>query len=469
MKILMVASEAASFVKTGGLADVLGALPAALARLGDDVAVVLPKYRAAVVPSGTLVWRGMPLWVGPHYYSVDIEQVVQRGVRYFLVDCPVLYDRATLYDEADNDLRFALLSHAALGIVRYVFRAEIVHSHDWQAGLLPAYLHTTFSGDPTFFGVRTVFTIHNAGYQGNFAPGVRADLGIDPALYHPAGLEFWGQVSFFKAAIVWSDALTTVSPTYALEIQTPEYGYGMDGVLRTHAAKLSGILNGVDYEQWNPEQDPLLVAHYSARDLSGKRAEKKALLREMGLPDDAGARPLIGIVSRFAGQKGFDLLERIAVWLGEQDVALVALGSGEARFEEMFRSLAETWPDKFAVRIGYDDGLAHRIEAGADMFLMPSRYEPCGLNQIYSLHYGTVPIVRATGGLDDTVDETTGFKFHEYTPEALQGAIQEALDAFADRDAWTARMRRGMAKNFSWDASAAEYQKLYRSLNGRGQ
>jgi len=448
VKILMVASEAAPFVKTGGLADVLGALPAALARLGDDVAVVLPKYRATVAPTATPVMSGMGLWVGPHDYSVDIEEVLHGRVRYFFVDCPVLYDRATLYGEADNDLRFALLSQAALGIVRYIFRADVIHAHDWQAGLVPAYLRAGLSGDPTFIGVRTVFTIHNAGYQGNFPAAVRTHLGIDGSLYHPEGLEFWGDVSFFKAGIVFADAITTVSPTYAREIQTPEYGHGMDGVLRTHAAKISGILNGVDYEQWNPEHDPYLTAHFSARDLSGKLAAKRALLMEMGLPDD-DARPLIGIVSRFAGQKGFDLVEGIAAWLADRDVALAVLGSGEAQFEAMFRSLATASPDKFAVRIGYDDGLAHRIEAGSDMFLMPSRYEPCGLNQIYSLHYGTVPIVRATGGLDDTVDETTGFKFREYTPEALEVAIQEALDAFAGRESWIAMMRRGMAKDYS--------------------
>jgi starch synthase len=463
VKILMVASEATPFIKTGGLADVMGALPAALARLGDDVAVVLPKYRAMVAPETTSVWSGMRLWVGPHGYSVDIEQVLRPGVRYFFVDCPVLYDRAALYGEVDDHLRFALLDQAALGIVRYIFRAEVVHAHDWHGGLVPAYLNAGISGDPAFFGVRTVFTIHNAGYQGNFPAGVQADLGFGSAHFHPAGLEFWGGASFLKAGIVWADAVTTVSPTYAREIQTPEYGFGMDGVLRTHSAKLSGIINGVDYEHWNPEHDPYVSAHYSARDLSGKRAAKKALLKEMGLPQNED-RPLIGIVSRFAGQKGFDLVEKIAEWLGDQDVALAVLGSGEASLEGMFRSLAAGWPDKFAVKIGYDEGLAHRIEAGADMFLMPSRYEPCGLNQIYSLRYGTVPIVRATGGLVDTVDAETGFKFIEYTPEALQAAIQEALEAFADRDQWAARMRLGMAKDFSWDASAAAYQKLYRSV-----
>ncbi|MBZ5672963.1 MAG: glycogen synthase GlgA [Acidobacteriia bacterium] len=469
MKILMVASEATPFVKTGGLADVLGSLPPALVRLGDEVGVVMPKYRVAETRVNEAivaepVWLAMPLWVGPHSYSVDILRLVHRGVHYFFVDCPALYDRPEIYgDYPDDHIRFALLSQAALGIARHIFRPAVLHTHDWQAGLAAPYLRTTFAGDPTFFGLRTLLTIHNLGYQGNYPAAAFDDLGLDPGLYHPGGLEFWDRVSFLKAGIVWSDAVNTVSPTYAREIQTPEYGFGMDDLLREHSSKLSGILNGVDYEEWNPETGPYQVAHYSARDLAGKLASKQALLAEMGLPPNT-RRPLIGIVSRFADQKGFDLVEGIAAWLADQDVAMVALGSGQKKYEDMFRQLAALRPEKFAVRIGYDDAVSHRIEAGADMFLMPSQYEPCGLSQMYSLRYGTVPIVRATGGLDDTVDESTGFKFVEYTPEALQGAIQQALDAFEKPGAWIARMRRGMAKDFSWDASAREYQRLMLSL-----
>lgn len=464
MKILMVASEAAPFAKTGGLADVLGSLPAALVRLGDEAGVVLPKYRAAITDGAEPAYLAMPLWVGPHHFRVDILQLIHRGVKYFFVDCPLLYDRADIYGAyPDNHIRFALLCQAALGVARHLFRAKVLHAHDWQAGLLAPYLRTKFASDPTFLGVRSLLTIHNLGYQGNFPRAALADLGLDPGLYHPGGLEFWGDVSFLKAGIVWSDAINTVSPTYAREIQTPEYGFGMDGLLHIHANKLSGILNGVDYEEWNPETGPHQAAAYSARDLSGKLASKKALLEEVGLPPNI-SRPLIGIVSRFADQKGFDLVEEIAPWLADQDAAMVALGSGQKKFEDMFRALADSWPDRFAVQIGYDDALAHRIEAGADMFLMPSQYEPCGLSQIYSLRYGTVPIVRATGGLDDTVDQETGFKFAEYTAEALMSAIQQALKAFAHRDEWTARMRRGMAKDFSWEASAAAYRSLYASL-----
>lgn len=465
----MVASEAAPFAKTGGLADVMGSLPPALVKLGEQVAVVIPRYASARIATAERIWDAMPLFVGPHTFVVAIDQIVAGGVRYLFVDCPPLYGRAGIYGEAgrdysDNHLRFAVLNQAAIGVARNIFRTDIFHAHDWQAGLVAPYLREAFATDPTFLGAKCILTIHNLGYQGNFPPGVLADLGLNRTLFHPAGLEFWGQVSFLKAGIVWSDAITTVSPTYAQEIQTPEYGAGMDGLLRERAAKVTGILNGGDYHEWNPEKDPYLVAPYSAKDLSGKRAAKKALLEEIGLPINE-ARPLIGIVSRLVGQKGLDLIEQIAGELGEEDMALVALGVGEGRFEALFRVLAKTYPEKFAAVIGYDNALAHRIEAGADMVLMPSRYEPCGLTQIYSLRYGAVPIVRATGGLDDTVDETTGFKFREYTGEALLGAIRDALSAWKNRETWQARMRRGMARDFSWDASAAEYQRLYNSVD----
>lgn len=468
MKILMVASEAAPFAKTGGLADVLGALPAALAELGDDVAVVLPKYSSVAAPDARRVWNHLPLTVGHTLLTASIDEVLHNGVRYLLVDCPQLYHRDGIYGDADgafpdNHVRFGALTQAALGIARHIFRPDLFHGHDWQAGLLAPLLKSAFLNDPAFFGTRVVFTIHNLGYQGNFAAGVLRELGMeDPALYHPEGLEFHGQVSFLKAGIVWADAVTTVSPGYAREIQTPEHGFGMEGVLRAHAGKLSGILNGVDYAVWSPEVDPYLPAHYSAADLSGKRACKRALLEELGLPTN-GTRPLLGIVSRFAHQKGLDLVAELGPWLAAQDAALAVLGSGDAELETAFTRLARTFPEKVAVRLGYDEGLSHRIEAGADVFLMPSRYEPCGLNQIYSLRYGTVPVVRATGGLADSVDSATGFLFDTFSAEALRGAITRALAAYAHREAWTARMLRGMAKDYSWTASARLYRDLYQA------
>ena len=465
----MVAAEAAPFVKTGGLGDVMGSLPVALARRGEEVAVVLPRYRAAHLDSSRRISSEMVLQLGPRRFVAAIDQADHNGVRFFLVDCPPLYDRPGIYDEggveyADNHVRFGLLNQAALAIVRSIFPARILHGHDWQAGLLAPYQRFSPYIHPALSGVKCVFTIHNLGYQGNFPPSVLGDLGLDGALLRPDGIEFFGRVSLLKAGIVWSDAITTVSPTYAREIQTPEYGFGFDGLLRSRANVLTGILNGVDYSGWNPETDPHIRAHYSAGDLSGKRASKLALLEEMGLPLDAD-RPLIGVVSRFAAQKGFDLLADIASELAGENVAMAVLGSGERRLEDMFRYLAAARPDKFAVRVGHDEPLAHRIEAGSDMFLMPSHYEPCGLSQIYSLRYGTVPIVRATGGLEDTVDEETGFKFREYAPRALLNAIRAAVQASQDRDTWLARMRRGMAKDYSWDASAARYAEIYRGLS----
>lgn len=468
MRILMVASEAEPFAKTGGLADVMGSLPPALAKRSHEVAVVLPRYRTAQIESFERIWYEMPLSVGPHQFVVAIDQAIRHGVRYLFVDCPPLYDRPGIYNEAnidyrDNHIRFALLNQAAIGIARYIFSPQIFHAHDWQAGLLAPYLRTTFASDPTFFHSKCVLTIHNLGYQGNFWAVEMTELGLDPGLYHMEGLEFNGMISFLKGGIVFSDAVTTVSPTYAREIQTPEYGFGFDGLLRSRSHKLRGILNGIDYAEWDPETDPLIQAHYSSNDLAGKAVCKRNLLNQMGLPY-YGERPLIGIVSRFADQKGFDLLAEIAGQLAEENVAVAVLGSGDRKFEDMFRHFNAVRPDKFGVRIGYDNTLSHRIEAGSDMFLMPSRYEPCGLNQMYSLRYGTVPIVRATGGLDDTVDSTTGFKFHDYSPAALSGAITDALRAYQSRDRWEQIMRAGMAKNYSWDASATAYEHMYVQL-----
>ena len=467
-RVLMVTSEAVPFVKTGGLADVMGALPAALAGLGWQVAVVLPRYAVAQVEGCERIWQRMTLWVGSHIYNVAIDQLIRDNVRYLFVDCPPLYDRDGVYninsvDFRDNHLRFALLNQAALGVARYIFRPDVFHCHDWPTGLVPLYLRETFRGDPTFLGSKSVYTIHNLGYQGNFGPWALGDLGLSPALYNPGGLELNGNVSFMKAGLVWADAITTVSPTYAREIQTPEYGFGLDGLLRSRSGKLSGILDGVDYQEWNPELDHCLPVRFSASDLSGKKIVKRLLMEQMGLPVN-DAKPVMGVVSRFADQKGFDLVSAATDELAQLDIAMVVLGSGESRFENLFRDLARRHPEKFAVRIGYDEALSHRIVGGSDLFLMPSRYEPCGLSQIYSLRYGTVPIVRATGGLEDTVEPETGFKFTEYSAAAMMNAVRLALKAFQEPSTWKLRMQRGMARNFSWAASAAEYIRLYQSL-----
>ena len=467
MNVLMVASEATPFAKTGGLADVIGGLPPALAARGERVAVVIPDYRENVYPNPPAVaYRNLWIPVGPGFMTA-IYQVTERGVTFYFVHCPPLFDRAGIYssggaDHPDNNLRFAVLSMAALNIGRYLFSPQIIHTHDWQAALTPVYLREHFASDPSFIGVKTLFTIHNLGYQGIFDQGALAEIGLSGKLFNPNQLEFYGKLNFLKGGIAFSDAVSTVSKGYAREIQTPEYGFGLDGFLRTHAP-IHGIVNGVDYEEWNPEHDPYIARKYSENDLSGKRACKQALLKEFGLPDQPN-RPLIGIVSRFASQKGFDLIAQTAAELVDEDLSMVVLGSGEQEFENMFRQLANARPDKVAVRIGYDNALAHRIEAGADMFLMPSRYEPCGLSQIYSLRYGAVPVVRATGGLDDTIGVDTGFKFKDYSGIALMEALRLALETFRHKNDWVGIMRRGMRKDFSWGTAAEEYMEIYRSL-----
>ena len=310
--------------------------------------------------------------------------------------------------------------------------------------------------------------MHNLGYHGLFPAAALADIGIGVEAFRPDGLEFFGKVSYLKAGLNYADALNTVSPTYAREIQTPEYGFGLDGVLRARSGVLSGILNGVDYGEWNPETDRLIAANYSSADLSGKRICKQDLISEFGLPEGALEAPLIGIVSRFTSQKGADLIAEAADDLVAEGFYMAALGAGEPQYEELFRAMAARHPQRIAVRFGYNNALAHKIEAGADLFLMPSRYEPCGLNQMYSLRYGTVPVVRATGGLDDTIEPGTGFKFWEYSGSALLGALRTAREAFASPEGWRALMLTGMAKDFSWSQSAAEYARLYGRLQGRG-
>jgi starch synthase len=464
----MVSSEAAPLAKTGGLADVVGALPNALRSFGDDVAVVIPRYGSIDLKRARRVYHSLPIYLGAARYDTAIYQAAEEFPAY-LVDCPPLFDRKGLYGESgvdypDNHIRFAVFARAALGVARYLFRTEVFHCHDWQSGLVPAYLRTAFATDPTFLGARTLFTIHNLGYQGLFPKTAIADAALDPSVYRPDGMEFFGHASYIKGGIAFADWLSTVSPTYAREIQTPEFGFGLDGALRARTASLTGILNGVDYREWSPDVDPLLPAHYSPDDLSGKRVCKAQLLQEFALPPEAMDRPLAGIVSRFTRQKGTDLVAQIAGRIVDEDAYLVALGSGEPEYEDFFRRMAAEFPGRIAVRVGFDNGLAHRIEAGADLFLMPSQYEPCGLNQIYSLRYGTVPVVRATGGLDDTIEEGTGFKFREYTAEAFLATVRAAIRTYEKRAAWEDMMRRGMSKDFSWLASAAAYSALYQKL-----
>ena len=474
MKILFVASEGLPFSKTGGLADVVGALPKSLAEMGHELAVLLPRYRgnkaeARVVPS-----LSIPLGNRLRFPAISDGSPVD-GVRYFFVDDPEYFDREQLYgdkagDFPDNPERFAEFSRAAIEFAKHVWLPDVFHCHDWQSALVPLFLRTLYAGDPLLRNVPVVFTVHNLGYQGLFPRSVLGRVGIPESLFTMDVLEYYGKANFLKGGLVYADYLTTVSRKYAQEIQTAEYGCGLEGVIRKRADRLVGILNGVDYAAWSPEVDTFLAANYSAHSLAGKRICKKDLLSAFHLPPDNIERPLIGIVSRFADQKGFDLIAQDAEEIMKEDLAIVALGTGEPQHEKLFRTLAGRYPDKISVRIAYDNALAHKIEAGADMFLMPSRYEPCGLNQIYSLRYGTVPVVRATGGLDDTIEaydpktfKGTGFKFETYDGKALLDCLRQALKAFRDPHAWKAIQTNGMAKDFSWKASAAVYVKLYES------
>lgn len=464
----MVSSEAAPLAKTGGLADVVGALPAALQGLGDQVAAVIPRYGFIELKGARRLYERLPVYVGLDRYDTTIYQAAEEFPVY-LVDCPPLFARKGLYGEAgvdypDNHIRFAVFCRAALGVARNIFRCDILHCHDWQAGLVPALLRSVYSTDPTFFGMKTLFTIHNLGYQGLFPVSALAEAGLSRDLFLQGGLEFFGKVSYIKGGIEFADALNTVSPTYAREIQTPALGFGLDGALRARAGVLSGILNGVDYREWSPDVDPLIPANYSAQDPSAKAVCKEHLLREFGLPLEAAERPLIGVVSRFTQQKGADLIAGAIRGIVDAGAYFVALGSGEPEYEDLFRAMQGEFPGRAAVRVGFDNRLAHLVEAGSDMFLMPSRYEPCGLNQIYSLRYGTPPVVRATGGLDDTIDEETGFKFLDYSADALLGAVRQALEAFGNREAWLNRMKAGMQRDYSWTVSARQYTELYGKL-----
>ena len=475
LRIVMVASEAHPFAKTGGLAEVLGALPVALARLGHDVTVILPRYRGVDVSGSTSTPHAFAL-AGQAVRVSFVEKAIAGGVKAVLVDAPELYDREGLYgangrDFSDNGWRFAVLGRAALEYARLnQLRPSVFHLHDWQAGLLPVYQKMHFSRDPYVGGVPCVFTIHNVAFQGVFGLAAVPALGLGPEVLHVNALEYWGHISFLKGGINFSEKVTTVSPSYAREILTPEFGFGMQGVLQRRAADLTGILNGIDTERWDPQRDAFVTSKYSAEQLDGKRAAKAQLLKELGLPaeSETPGRPVIGVISRLTDQKGFDLVAVAAEQLMSLDAVWAMLGSGEPHYEQLWRTLAKRHPDRVSATIGFDERLAHLIEAGSDIFLMPSRFEPCGLNQMYSLRYGTVPVVRSTGGLADTVvdaDEPAGngFKFSDYNPGAMVAAVKRALDAYGNPSRWAALQRAGMAGDFSWDVSAREYVKVYRS------
>jgi starch synthase len=474
MHIAFAASEGVPFSKTGGLADVVGALPRALAALGHQVSVYLPRYRQTKLAEPATVVRSITVPFDDRYrFPAVVTAGTQGGVKFYLVEYPEFYDRDGLYgtpagDYPDNAERFALFSRAVLEASKILGVPHVFHCHDWQSALVPVLLRTIYGEDPAFAGVGTVFTIHNMGYQGLFPPETLPLLMLPWDLFTVSKMEFYGQVNFLKGALTYADFITTVSRKYSQEIQTAEFGFGLEGVLRGRAATVTGILNGVDYDEWSPQTDKFAAAKFSPQDLSAKAQCKQDLLAAFGVTNADPRLPVIGIVSRFAAQKGFDLIAQIMDRLAHEEMIVVALGTGDKQYEEMFVRLNQQFPNKIAVKVAYNNAIAHKIEAGADMFLMPSRYEPCGLNQIYSLKYGTVPIVRATGGLDDTIEpwnartgKGTGFKFSDYSGEALLLTIRQALEAFRDQTSWQALMRNGMNKDFSWAASAREYGKIY--------
>ncbi|MFL5348055.1 MAG: glycogen synthase GlgA [Hyalangium sp.] len=472
MKILFISSEVAPFSKTGGLGDVAGALPGALAGLGHEVKVITPRYADVKEPRLTATGQSIRLRFpfGEEGGPILSVRVAERHEVLFLEN-ERFFGRSGIYGDmyggfGDNHRRFAYLSIGALQAAqRLQFIPDIVHLNDWQTGLAAVALRRGFQGTP-LSRARCVMTIHNLAYQGQYGKDVMDELGLPWDLFTSHdGIEFYDTVNYLKAGIVFSDAVTTVSPTYAKEIQTPEMGASLDGLLLRQQGRLVGILNGIDTHEWDPATDPLLPARYSPGDLSGKTVNKRELLRRMGLPETDA--PVFGAVTRLAWQKGVDLLLEVLPTALQADIRFVAVASGEGPYEEGLRMLQARFPKQVGVHIGFDRGLSHLVEAGADFFLMPSRYEPCGLNQMYSLRYGTVPIVRATGGLVDTVEgglDGTGILFEAFHPAALLAAMRRGQALYADPARLEGFRRRGMERDFSWASSARKYESLFSSL-----
>ena len=477
MNVCFATSECVPFVKTGGLADVSGALPKALAAQGCSVKVILPLYGSIQTLEHNLVFAtelsDIPVQLGGNVFTFNTwyKQDEPSGVEYYFVDAPHFFHRPALYTwDSDEGDRFLMLQHAALKILQhYNWSPDVLHANDWQTALMPALIKEVYAWDSIFQPTASVFSIHNIGYQGRFNPFILEHSSLPIDKYYPTGpFELYGSFSFMKTGLVYADKLCTVSPTYAHEIKTKEYGEGLDGVLRDRASDLSGILNGIDMEEWNPSTDTLIPHTYSAGRLSGKYKNKQALMERFGLEGDKST-PVAGIVSRLTGQKGLDLLMPVLEDVIQHSaLRFVVLGSGDRYLEDFFNWAATSFPGRVGVYLGYNNELAHLIEAGSDIFIMPSRYEPCGLNQMYSLAYGTLPIVRNTGGLADTVidyhahpDHGNGFSFNDFTTHALRDALYRSAHLFQDQATWVKIMKRGMKQDFSWERSAKAYISLY--------
>jgi starch synthase len=469
LHVAFVTPEMAPYVKSGGLADYSAGLPKALVRMGHRVTVILPRYAGVPFPPGDADGAAEVRVDGEARTAGFYRARTREGVDVVFVEHPPFYDRRSVYGEPDDRLRFAFLSRASIEYFRARGeRPSLFHAHDWQTGLVPVYLKAVYRGDRAVGGMPSVFTIHNVAYQGQFPTDTLGLLGLAPSLGGPSTLEYYGSVSYLKGGTVFAELINTVSPTNAAEIQRPEYGFGFDGVVRSRAGDLVGILNGVDYDDWDPRAGRHIARAYSPEDLSGKTACKADLLRAYELAEFPDL-PVLGVTSRLVWQKGFDIVAGAWWDFVRRPVRLVVLGSGERGVEDGLRYLQEQDPDRFGVRFSYDDALAHKVMAGADMLLMPSRTEPCGLTQMYALRHGTIPIVRSTGGLVDTVEPYdgekgtgTGFRFDTADGTGLLWAVDQALAAYRERGAWAALMRRAMAQDFSWDRPARAYVELYR-------
>jgi starch synthase len=483
MRIAFICSEAVPYAKTGGLADVAGSLPKALEQLGCEVKLFIPKYYSIDESEFGLRYNWeigeIPIKIYNHtrYAHVYQSNLPGSSVEVNFIDCPHYFHRDQIYtDGFDEDERFILFCRSVVeALQRLKWSPDIIHCNDWQTGLIPLYLKENYSWDKLYKSTATIFTIHNIGYQGRFSRNTVKNALIREQLFYPGSpIEYKGDFSFMKTAIMYSDVVNTVSSTYAKEILTSEFGGGMETFLKQREKQLYGILNGVDYSEWNPVNDKFLPYHYSLDNLEGKAKIKEYLLNKFGLKYKREI-PIIGIVSRMVSQKGFDLVEEASEELMKLNAQWIILGTGEDRYEEMFRKLQLSYADKVAVYIGFNNELSHLVEAGVDMFLMPSQYEPCGLNQIYSLKYGTVPIVRKIGGLADTVTDWfesningneigNGFTFYNYNYNALLETVKKAIAAFADKKKWGKIQMNGMKENFSWQTSAEKYSDLYKDI-----
>lgn len=478
MRIILASSEVVPYSKTGGLGDVAGALPQALARTGCDVAVITPRYtgfgkRHGDVVShetGEMVFDDLRIPFAGTVKNASVWRDWMDGAPVYFIDNAEYFGHGYIYGSGNFDVeRFAFFSRAVLELAKRIGGApDVIHCNDWQTGFIPAYLRNVYWNDPFFARTATLFTIHNLAYQGFFDKDLLPKFGFDWQVYD--GMEFLGAVSSMKAGLHFSTALSTVSPKYAEEIQTPEFGNKLDGLLRWRRGDLLGILNGVDYNEWNPETDKHLAANYSIDNLEGKLACKRDLLEKYQLPVDL-ERPVVAIVTRLTSQKGIDLTTQ-AIWrILETGAYFILLGSGAENYESYFQQVRDTAPGRVGVYFGFNTALSHQVEAGADLFLMPSSYEPCGLNQMYSLKYGTVPIVRGVGGLDDTItnferttEQGNGYKFYEYSSDRLVEKFYESLMVYYDRDAWRKLQRNGMREDFSWDRAAHNYRNAYQKI-----